>query len=418
MAHTSTDPLSDLSLPGQESRGYESCLIASAIAQSGRFNIRGAEAPLYGFINIILNNLIADLRPTALVMPQLQLDILQIEIPAGSQVKPTDSFASYAQKPLEKLIPDFVVPIVKAVDRKTRAKVDWLTSPKPVWSDIRITHMVVGLLVEVKRSPTRSANTAINFSFSLKKQLDVAQDNLLHQAKLAFSTFEGSERIIMVAMSGEWWAWRWSKRPDVSGYQPRIQVRQILRQPRRPNAQLRDVVDGDPQEPNRNSVALDGRPAKKDAKEKISTIAQEELKAPDDDGAQPDVAYKPGKPGSADTEKTSKPAAPQKAHFTRYLPKHLEEIYGNSAKEGVELMEDFYPQTLLDRNGRAQFETLFTDTWSGVMLNGTDVSNQHWKLIHDWLARLNTKVDAMDIPGEWEADVSDHEDSALDLNDA
>ncbi|KAG6824660.1 hypothetical protein H0H92_006179 [Tricholoma furcatifolium] len=412
MAHSSTHPHSHLSLPGQESRDYESCLVASAIAQSGRFNIRRAEAPLYGFTNIILNDLIADLRPTTLVMPQLPLDILQIAIPAGSEVKPTDSFASYAQKPLQTLIPDFVIPIVKAVDRNTRAKVDWKTSPKLDWTNIRITHMVVGLLVEVKRSPTRSAPTVADFSFSLWKHLNNAQVNVIEQAKLAFSAFEGSKRIILVAMSGEWWAWRWSIRPDVSGYGP-SRVRLVRRAVRRDDEQI--VEDGPPQEPNRNSGAPggnSGRPAKNKAKGKISTIAQEELKPHDDDDAQPDVAYTRGEPGSDNTDKTSKPAAPQKAHFTRYLPEHIEAI------DDENLPSLFSSQKLLNPNECAQFENLFTNLWSGVMLNGTKVSDQHWKLIHDWLARLNTQVDAMDIPVDWEEEASDHEDSALDLNDA
>ncbi|KAG6809686.1 hypothetical protein H0H92_015144 [Tricholoma furcatifolium] len=268
--------------------------------------------------------------------------------------------------------------------------------------------MVVGLLVEVKRSPSRSAANVVAFSFSLMKQLGAAQANLTEQAKLAFSAFEGSKRIILVAMSGEWWQWRWSIRPDVSVYATRVRL--IRRAVVRHDEHRTDDVDGPPQEPNRENS---DRPAKNKAKEKISTIAQEELKPYDDNGAQPDVAYNRGEPGSANTDKTSKPAGPQKAHFTRYVPENIEGVDGELVPGDA-----FFPQKLLNPNDCAQFENLFTDDWSGVMLNGTEVSDQHWKLIHDWLARLNTQVNAMDIPVDWEEEASDDEDTALDLNDA
>ena len=113
---SSTIPASDdfkFELPGLESRGYRSYAVATALTHSGRFNIRGREYHSYGFCSMALQDLITRLAPTAIVIPQFELDAFMVSHRPSILI--TDSISSLPQSKMRGLTPDFAIVLVRAI---------------------------------------------------------------------------------------------------------------------------------------------------------------------------------------------------------------------------------------------------------------------------------------------------------------
>lgn len=168
--------------PGIKSRGYGAYAIASAFVHSGRFNIRGRECHSYGFCAMALQDLIDDLAPTALVIPQFKLDAFTVSHPTSISL--TDSIASLPQPKARGPIPDFSIILVCAILGATTPPIPRgmrLTSFEH-WQKVKIEKLVVGLVAEVKRLATCSATSPEVFVTSLKGRIQDALVEAIDQA--------------------------------------------------------------------------------------------------------------------------------------------------------------------------------------------------------------------------------------------
>ena len=100
-------------LPGHESRGYGSYAVATALIHSGRINIHGWEYHSYGFCTMAFQDLVACLAPTAIVIPQFELDAFMVSHRPSISI--TDSISSLPQSKMRGLTPDFAIVLVRAI---------------------------------------------------------------------------------------------------------------------------------------------------------------------------------------------------------------------------------------------------------------------------------------------------------------
>lgn len=186
-------------LPGIKSRGYGAYEIASAFVHSGRFNIRGRECHSYGFCAMALQDLVDDLTPAALVIPQFELDAFTVSHPASISI--TDSITSLPQPKARRPIPDFAIILVRAILHATGPPI-----PRGMrldsfehWQKVKIEKLVVGLVAEVKRRPTRSATSPEGFAASLGGRIQDALVEAVDQAAAAFLAHEETNRLLLLA---------------------------------------------------------------------------------------------------------------------------------------------------------------------------------------------------------------------------
>jgi hypothetical protein len=79
----------DFELPGLSSHRLASWIVAIAFAYSGKWNSRNLENHFYAFWSLVLLDLVDDLAPNTIIIPQFQFDTID-----GTPVAPDDSIAT------------------------------------------------------------------------------------------------------------------------------------------------------------------------------------------------------------------------------------------------------------------------------------------------------------------------------------
>ncbi|EDR05427.1 uncharacterized protein LACBIDRAFT_329716 [Laccaria bicolor S238N-H82] len=438
-------------LPGIKSRGYGAYSIASALVHSGRFNIRGREYHSYGFCAMALQDLVDDLAPTALVIPQFELDAFTVSHPTSISL--TDSIASLPQLKARGPIPDFSIILVRAILSATG-----LPIPRGMrldsfehWQNVKIEKLVVGLVAEVKRRATRSATSPEEFVTSLRGRIQDARVDAVDQAAAAFLAHEGTNRFILLAWSGEWYSWRMGVRKDflvkamprrqivseneggeaheeaeevpASNAKSGTQVSSELSSeeeasvpgPQTATSRERDGKDLDPATHRPTTTGKPELPSRASRSQEAKVEGFYTYKDPLGDITDKKIPYNPNlnpKPNAQkskkkskgkgkETEETKPPPKPKKATFRRYTPDDLMGV--------MEMQRLLTPEECNDPN-------LFRFKWSDPILFGTPESKQHWSLIHGFLERENTRTFNMsNVSGN---DDSREDDSSEDEDDS
>lgn len=415
-------------LPSFQFRGYAAYGVASAVIHSGRFNIRGREYHSYGFCALALQDLVSDLAPTALLIPQFEFDAFTITHPASISL--IDSIASLPQPNTRGPVPDFVVVLVRAILTTTGMPI-----PRGIrldsfehWGKIKIENLIPGLVVEVKRRPTRSAQKAQDFQSSLTGHMNEARSDTTSQAAAGFLAHEGTDRFILLAWSGEWFSWTLAVREDFAI--TAMPLRQIVSE-----GDVGEVSEEDQEVSHSNTGpgSDDGNYASSDH-EWETIMPWPTLSEPDTDNQNPPTlrpagrgertqpprvskseaakiqgfyAYQDPLVGVTDTktpynanpkvkgQKTEPPPQrkPSKATFRRYTPDDLSGI--------------MVTQRLLTE-AECKDADLFRDKWSAPMLFGTPESKQNLFLIHRFLERMTTRLSGKEDDGS---------ENCLDLDD-
>jgi hypothetical protein len=243
-------------LPGTRAdpKGVESLIVLAAFAHSRVWNHRRLESHWYGLWNRILSDLLFDLGPNIFLVPQhtIYFSEKEAELYLASQVdndgdtpeEPSDhqsplqgeddgkfdenysdsniSFGTAADGNANELNPDFVV-LVSAVGSRTRRprKEQSIKHPRfpssySAWDTMRIVASHPALIVQVKRSPPRSLPIQKDFVRILNLCLGQAVVESEASATLVFSNKNNKKlkKIILVAVSGEWWRFSISFRDD------------------------------------------------------------------------------------------------------------------------------------------------------------------------------------------------------------
>ena len=132
----------------------------------------------------MLLDLVDDLAPDVIVIPQFQLDILDDKPLADTSITTT------AQTAAKELTPDLPIAVFKLVRRHVPAAL-----PVPplfpadfnLWRDVRVNMMKIPLIAELKRPPSRRAKSRRIFSQDLRTRMDKAEEDLVKQVEYAFS---------------------------------------------------------------------------------------------------------------------------------------------------------------------------------------------------------------------------------------
>ncbi|KAG5640638.1 hypothetical protein DXG03_007701 [Asterophora parasitica] len=155
------------------------------------------------------HDLVDPLGPSVVVVPQLKLDAFTIQ--HLKTISITDSIVTLPQNDNKGPITDFGILILRLILRNTGMPIsDGVHYPHFLngWLEVKVDALLVGALVEVKRPPTRNAKKASKFARNMKDRLIFAQSDLPIQAKEAFRGNPETNSIVLIAMSGEWMAWK------------------------------------------------------------------------------------------------------------------------------------------------------------------------------------------------------------------
>lgn len=128
----------------------------------------------------------------------------------------TDSISSLPQPKTRGPVPDFVIILVHAILSATGMPVPASIRVDSFdhWGKIKIENLVVGMAAEVKRRPTRSAKSPDEFRTSLTSRIQEARGDAVVQAAAVFLAHDGTDRIVLLAWSGEWYSWMLAVRED------------------------------------------------------------------------------------------------------------------------------------------------------------------------------------------------------------
>ena len=345
---------SDFTLPGLSHRGLASWIVAISFAYSGQWNSRRLENHFHSFWNFVFLDLVDDLAPDFIVIPQFQLDVLDEPVAADT------SISTFAEANAKELTPDFSIAVFNLVRRHIDA-----TLPIPplfpaefnLWRNVRVNMMKIPLIGELKRPPSRRAKSRGAYLQDLLTCMWSAQDDLRKQAEHAFLMQPSMDEIILVACCGEWWSWMISLRAayvtqefklpqKVAGPQDEIKLEEDDRKPKVPELRTRECLP---------------RPAKTHAKGKYR-----DLSPPSPSGSDKiPYTYKPGKRRPKGAPKKKEVKKKKEAEFIRYT--ELEEGTMECVKPNV---EDAFPPE---------------NNWSLPILFGSEASAQHFFLIHRFL---------------------------------
>ncbi|KIM49929.1 hypothetical protein M413DRAFT_22038 [Hebeloma cylindrosporum] len=396
-------------LPGIKSRGYGPYAIANALVHSGRFNIRGCEYHSYGFCAMALQDLVDDLAPTALVIPQFKLDAFTVSHPTSISL--TDSISSLPQPNAQGPIPDFVIILVRAILSTTGMPIPrgMRLNSFEHWQNVKIEKIVVSLVAEVKRRLTCSATSLEGFATSLKGRLQEAFVDAIGQATAAFLAHKGTDRLLLLAWSREWYSWRMALRKDfLVKAMPR---RQIVSEDEAGEAheEAEEISEsnsgsgalGDPElsseeEPSRASRSKEAKvPGFYTYKDPLGDVTDKKIPYNANLNPKPKAQKfeNKSKGKGKETEKAKPPPKlvfespvrsgylvpkmPKKATFRRYIPDDLGEV--------MEIQRLLTPEDCDNPD-------LFRFNWSNPILFGTPESKQNWGLIHRFLERENTRT--------------------------
>lgn len=348
---------SDFTLPGLSSRGLSSWIVAISFAYSGQWNSRRLENHFHSFWNFVLLDLVDDLAPGFIVMPQFQLDTLDDKPLAADTSRSTT-----AQAEAKELTPDFSIAVFDLVRRHISAALPTPPALFPtdfnLWRDVRVKMMKISLIAKLKRPPTRHAKSRDVFLQDLLTQMKSARHDLGKQVEHAFLMQPSLNNIVLVACCGEWWSWMISTRA--------AQVTQEFSLPQNLAAPLDEITleEGDaiPHDVSElRTRKSHPRPAKMHPKGKYRDAS------PPPPSGSDKIPYKPGKRRSkaADREGELKTKEGTNAKFIRHT--ELEEGAMESVKPNV---EDALPPN---------------NEWSLPILFGSEASAQHFFLIHRFL---------------------------------
>ena len=356
---------SDFTLPGLSYRasGLSSYIVAISFAYSGQWNSRLLENHFHSFWNFVLLDLVDDLAPDVIVIPQFQLDILDDKPLADTSITTT------AQTAAKELTPDFSIAVFKLVRRHVPAAL-----PVPplfpadfnLWRDVRVNMMKIPLIAELKRPPSRRAKSRRIFSQDLRTRMDKAEEDLVKQVEYAFLMQPSVDEIVLVACCGEWWSWMVSTRAAHVSQQV-SSPQDVTRPPNRigdtdddpikiedeeKSIQFEEEVEVIPHDlPELRTREIHPRPAKMHHKGKYREVS------PPPPSESDKIPYRPH--SEADEEPDTK------IKFIRYT--ELEEGAMEYVKPNA---EDAIPPD---------------DEWSLPILFGSEASAQHFFLIHRFL---------------------------------
>ena len=357
---------SDFILPGLSYRGLSSWIVAISFAYSGQWNSRRLENHFHAFWNFVLLDLVDDLAPDFIVMPQFQLDTLNDQPLAADT-----SISTTAQAKAKELTPDFSIAVFDLVRRHVP---DALPTPPlypadyNMWRDVRINMMKISLITELKRPPSRSAKSKDAFVQDLLTRMKLARKDLGKQVEHAFLMQPSVDEIVLVACCGEWWSWMISTRA--------VQATQEVNLP--PNLAGHLDETAIPHDiPELRTRENRPRPAKMHPKGKYRDASPPPLSESDkipyklrrSEASDSENSDGRGKPEKEEEPKTEEPKTEEpkkkKAEFFRYT--ELEEDEMEYVKPNV---EDALPSN---------------DEWSLPILFGSEASAQHFFLIHRFL---------------------------------
>ncbi|KAF8056180.1 hypothetical protein FPV67DRAFT_1532526 [Lyophyllum atratum] len=375
----------EFDLPGIQSRGYGGYAVATALVHSGRFNIRGREYHSYGFCAMALQDLVARLAPTALVIPQYELDAFTVT--HGDEISPEASIGTLPQPKTRGPVPDFVIVLVRAILHATGMPISpGIDLEFKYWGKIKIENVILGLVAEVKRRPTRSARSAYLFGTSLQVRIEAATKDARKQAKAAFIAHPDMKQLILVAFAGEWFCWKLAVRDDFDvKVKPR---RQSVTEAETPGPQSGSQSNLDPaarrpagtgdRAPPARASKLEATAAEGYYADKNPLPHALDIKIPYTPNSNPKPRRKKPKQRSKGKEKeVDPPRKPEIGKFRRYEPAELAGV--------TEIQHLMTPEEYNEPD-------LFRILWSHPILFGTQESKQNWFLIHRFLERINTRL--------------------------
>ena len=342
---------SDFTLPGLSHRGLSSWIVAISFAYSGLWNSRRLENHFHSFWNFVLLDLVDDLAPDLIVMPQFQFDTLKDEPLAADT-----SISTNPQTEAKELTPDFSIAAFELVRRYIS---DTLPTPPlfpadfNLWRDVQVRMMKIPLIAEIKRPPTRCAKSKDVFFQDLVAQMASARRDLGKQVEHAFNMQPLVNEIVLVACCGEWWSWMISTRV--------AQEFSLNREVAGPSDEIEENDDDIPELRTRETLP---RFAKMHAKGKYR-----EAHSPPPPSESDKIPYNP-RSEATDGERERKKKKEKKkkgkdVEFFRYTEFEEDEM------EHVKLnVEDALPTD---------------DEWTLPILFGSEASAQHFFLIHNFL---------------------------------
>ena len=158
----------------------------------------------------MLLDLVDDLAPDVMVIPQFQLDTLD-----DKPLAPNTSINTNAQTDAKEVTPDFTIAVFDLVRRHISAELPippLFPADFHSWRDLRVNMMKIPLIAELKRPPSRRAKSREVFFQDMIVQMMSARRDLRNQVEHAFHMQPEVDEIVLVACCGEWWSWMISTR--------------------------------------------------------------------------------------------------------------------------------------------------------------------------------------------------------------
>ncbi|KAH9848018.1 hypothetical protein C2E23DRAFT_845853 [Lenzites betulinus] len=202
---------------------------AIIINNSGIYNRRRLEYSVYGIWNAALNRIALDLS----LLPQFTFPFIVIPqygiyrnitdaSPPGSFLFNADhdantSSQTEADQTARGVSVDFGLAFpcymgVRDSERTVRVDLLWRRISAFFWPtrNLQLLYLLLPILVELKRAPTRHPETAQEFVNDLASLIEEAQTQGRYQAHCLFSNvrYGRQKKVIHIAGSGEYWSWR------------------------------------------------------------------------------------------------------------------------------------------------------------------------------------------------------------------
>ena len=158
----------------------------------------------------MLLDLVDDLTPDVIVIPQFQLDTIN-----NGPLAPDTSKVTTAQPDAKELTPDYSIAVLDLVRRNISDTLP--TSPLfpedfNLWRNVKVRMMKIPLIAELKRPPSRTTKSRKDFLEDLLTRIKSAQEDLEKQVEHAFIMQPSVDEMLLVACCGEWWSWKISTR--------------------------------------------------------------------------------------------------------------------------------------------------------------------------------------------------------------
>ena len=309
----------------------------------------------------MLLDLIDDLAPDVIVIPQFQLDIID-----NKPVAADTSISTTAQANAKELTPDFSIAVLDLA----RRHISNALATRPLfpedfssWRNVQVTMMKISLIAELKRPPSRNAKSRKDFLEDLLTWMNSAQDDLEKQVEHAFIMQPTVHEILLLACCGEWWSWMISTRAHVM--QDVNLPSDVATQPPDED-ELEEVVDDDSDEDE----------------------LEEDV---DDDSDVPELRTRKNLPRSAKVHSKGKyreasPPPLSESDKVPYNPRSEAEVSEGEAETEEE--DNFIRYKKLEQGKmeylkpNAEDALPPNDEWTLPILFGSETSAQHFYLIH------------------------------------